>query len=1007
MAEVSGPLPQAATAGLDKPTPVASTRGQGIYCLDIAPQDLGIKVLHDPQDVDEVTIDVVAVHGIGVNPNSTWSHRKTKTNWLSDENMLPQVLPKARIMAFGYDSVWYGEGGGKRTLEGVATKLLNELMWKRENCPNRPILFIGHCFGGLVIQQAYTQGLLHKHDWPHLSESVIGLVFLGTPHHGLNESVGLSTQGQIYKAIIAAGLRPQENALQSMAHDNDVLRGAVDSFTRIINTTKPQPTIFCFYEERETEIGQIVGMKIDQKFVVNQTSGTLNGHQKEGLSLDHFNMNKFQDPQDNHFVCVSRQIAKIANNIPDTEATPEKSPKLDRRNVIPILGAPIAAETNFAPRGDIIDKIASRMKKRGLVALYGASGQGKTHVAVQYAEEYVDSNAGNTVYWVNANSPEEFEASFVRLAEHLHLALEGEGHCSVVKKVGRILRKKSFLMVLDGFDTEDSLPGVNFDSDKPLSDLIPHSDKASFLITTRSKSVATQFVKGKPKYMIEVGRLDLDDASQLLFGRVLKDKSKRKTIEKVSEILDGSAGGLAMVASYLGNTGRDINIKTCLADLEKRSSDQKGSVRIWELLYNLIKHTAPESEDIMLVMSCLNVQCVPAELFDRDQSQEYMPVLEKHDIVEPSTDRWLFTVNPMVRDCAQQWLSKHPSAREHIEGVAVGAILKKFNEENGDILLPCALAALKFEHLSQRSKREQTALLFTVAKKDMDQMNHKRALEFLRSCLERREADSNLPDRDRLIQETKQAIYAVETGLTRPNEAIARAKSGAIIEVTEVEGSNPVRTMAKVDQDDDFYNCMQAAQMHYNKALEQVAKGKYSKAEKLYISAMEVLQDRMSRSGQNKILMSLHLKVLSCLGYVYFAQGRLEDASEIYRTVLPEQEELLGVNHPDTLLTRNDYALVLQESDLNAAGKELKRVHEEQVKLLGPDDEASLRTETNLALNYRLQGNDEEAKKRYQDVLKRQDRKFGKTHRDTRATQVMLDELLGTVDVKEPVRIGA
>jgi hypothetical protein len=50
-----------------------------------------------------------------------------------------------------------------------------------------------------------------------------------------------------------------------------------------------------------------------KEFVVNQTSGTLNGHQSQELSLDHFSMNKFEDSQDSHYRNVKREIIRIVN----------------------------------------------------------------------------------------------------------------------------------------------------------------------------------------------------------------------------------------------------------------------------------------------------------------------------------------------------------------------------------------------------------------------------------------------------------------------------------------------------------------------------------------------------------------------------------------------------------------------------------------------------------------------------------------------------------------------
>lgn len=67
--------------------------------------------------------------------------------------MLPAAIPKARIMAYGYESYWFGDDAVRQSLDSVASDLLDALGEERGNCLHRPLIFVGHCFGGLVIQQ--------------------------------------------------------------------------------------------------------------------------------------------------------------------------------------------------------------------------------------------------------------------------------------------------------------------------------------------------------------------------------------------------------------------------------------------------------------------------------------------------------------------------------------------------------------------------------------------------------------------------------------------------------------------------------------------------------------------------------------------------------------------------------------------------------------------------------------------------------------------------------------
>lgn len=98
---------------------------------------------------------IVAVHGL--NPRNkvdhataTWTALRSKKLWLRD--FLPNRIPKARIMIFGYDAnVALGSG-----TDGVceqATNLYQRLYYERQEAPNRPLIFICHSLGGLVVKR--------------------------------------------------------------------------------------------------------------------------------------------------------------------------------------------------------------------------------------------------------------------------------------------------------------------------------------------------------------------------------------------------------------------------------------------------------------------------------------------------------------------------------------------------------------------------------------------------------------------------------------------------------------------------------------------------------------------------------------------------------------------------------------------------------------------------------------------------------------------------------------
>jgi len=129
------------------------------------------------------------VHGL--NPRSksdedhAWDTWRTPSGedgqlWLRDD--LPRCVDESRIFLYRYDAtVVYGKDRG--TFIGKASELLEAIRIKRRGIEARPILFLGHSMGGLLIKQA----LINAHNNPKYSsieDATSGISFFATPHHG-------------------------------------------------------------------------------------------------------------------------------------------------------------------------------------------------------------------------------------------------------------------------------------------------------------------------------------------------------------------------------------------------------------------------------------------------------------------------------------------------------------------------------------------------------------------------------------------------------------------------------------------------------------------------------------------------------------------------------------------------------------------------------------------------------------------------------------------------------
>ena len=147
--------------------------------------ELGLQIV--ARGDEPVTADIVFVHGLYGHQIGNW--RLNDVFWPRD--LLAKDLPNARMMSFGYKSSpsAFLNNLSNSSLLKLAIMFLSELGAKREATKEmkRPIIFIGHCLGDLIIKDALCKAYQNQlyGDNPAgatILESTKGLVFFGTPH---------------------------------------------------------------------------------------------------------------------------------------------------------------------------------------------------------------------------------------------------------------------------------------------------------------------------------------------------------------------------------------------------------------------------------------------------------------------------------------------------------------------------------------------------------------------------------------------------------------------------------------------------------------------------------------------------------------------------------------------------------------------------------------------------------------------------------------------------------
>ncbi|EWC43932.1 hypothetical protein DRE_01284 [Drechslerella stenobrocha 248] len=316
------------------------------YGRPIHNRDIGLKILCNPQ---EANIDIVAIHGIGAHPDDTWCTSAASkgadpgyVNWLSDPRMLPLAVPTARIMRYGYKSRWFGGETIRQDVTTVADRLLVALSLKRDDYENRPLLFIAHGFGGLVVLRAL---LKDKHFMESkIYQTTVGLVFFGTPFRGAD-----LTQTELIQAAQDEYEDVDSRILRITEPNDEVLLQLVQDFMTVRARSKMAAELVCFYEQVPCDVMALLGKEGKKAIRVGESSGCLDGAQRYSMPRTHFDINKFSDPEEEDYELVKSEILRIVKKAPSLLASGSQS----------MLGYRTLAQSSSDKNSDIQTKAGS------------------------------------------------------------------------------------------------------------------------------------------------------------------------------------------------------------------------------------------------------------------------------------------------------------------------------------------------------------------------------------------------------------------------------------------------------------------------------------------------------------------------------------------------------------------------------------------------------------------------------------------------------------------------
>ncbi|OJZ87092.1 hypothetical protein ASPFODRAFT_205968 [Aspergillus luchuensis CBS 106.47] len=513
-------------------------------------------------------IDIVAVHGL--NPKSKKNHaEKTwESNgklWLRD--FLPQQLPRARIFLFSYNSKVAIQSSAAGVRE-QAHVLLDRLRLEREKCEHRPLLFIAHSLGGIVVKEALVQAKLSA-TYGSICTSTFGIVFFGTPHRGTH----LARVGGVAAKFVRALLGTASNTLLKALSKGSLYALELSAnFDKLLENYK----YLSFYE---TLPFKSIGIVVEKDSAV---LGLPDSREKAiALNADHEEICRFHCDKDDRYQYVSSLIVELANSGTETRhltsCLDESESTLEADEADPCFWMiPYTRNPGFVGRENILGQVMERImplgKVHSRVALYGLGGVGKTQIAIELAHQVHEAHPDASVFWIHANSISRFQESYYHLIKECEIE-SPEDKPQDLMLVKQWLEKqcKRWLLIIDNADeaslfTSDGRQGQRastsnkqLQEDSCIVQFLPESPYGSILITTRNRAAGVKFVRGIGRNMLEVDTMTKEESRCLIKSALSGNYPTESDMDELAEMLDYLPLAIMQAASFMEENVLTVN----------------------------------------------------------------------------------------------------------------------------------------------------------------------------------------------------------------------------------------------------------------------------------------------------------------------------------------------------------------------------------------------------------------------------------------------------------------
>lgn len=212
-------------------------------------------------------------------------------------DLLAKDFPNSRIFTFGYDSHvsnWFKGPAASLDIYSYGESLLNGIEARRREDPERPLIFIVHSLGGLVLKDALRRSRSSNEDrFRAIFLSTGAIIFFGTPHRGGSYvDLGMTVR----KLAALSGFDTNDKLLRDLRFDSSTAKLLSEEFAKVLDEVRPK--VYTFQEAMGiTGFGPLSGR------VVEDASSALDYplQEKDFIHANHVNMCRFSGFDDDGY----------------------------------------------------------------------------------------------------------------------------------------------------------------------------------------------------------------------------------------------------------------------------------------------------------------------------------------------------------------------------------------------------------------------------------------------------------------------------------------------------------------------------------------------------------------------------------------------------------------------------------------------------------------------------------------------------------------------------------